>query len=201
MSPTPKQVCSLSGIKWRTSTFSGWLSQRHVTSSCLLLKVQKFHGGVDNRGTGIVFPLKNQRNTTKDQLASPYGSFLTQLQEWFSSDNQCVALGQSLVPKCVERHPTVFRAHKGIGRTLPGWPTVTTKPQYGNVMLGSKVGQPQGCGAEQASWCYFFSVTATLSQHCHTAEDCLHSSCYQLILWGCISGYKWLKTYLSSTMG
>ena len=175
MSPTPKQVCSVSGIKWRTSPLSGWIRPKTCQKK-LVLKVQIFHGSVDNRGTGIRFLLKNQRNTTKDQLASPFGSFLTQLQEWFSSDNQCIALGQSLVPKCVEGHSTVFRAHKEIGRTTP------QNLDMEMLCWGAKWDNHKGKVSKRPANTILQCDSNSFPTLPHCAEDCLHPSCYQLLL-------------------
>ena len=41
-----------------------WLIRPRACQKQLVLRVQKFHSSVDNRGTGIMFLLKNQRNTT-----------------------------------------------------------------------------------------------------------------------------------------
>ena len=68
---TPKQVCIVFGTKSRTSTLSGliWLK---ACRKQFLLEVQKFHGGVDDRGTGITFQMKIQKSTTRDQLLSSF---------------------------------------------------------------------------------------------------------------------------------
>ena len=65
-------------------------------------------------------PTEEPKEYYKYQLVFPFESFLTQLQERFSSEHQRVAHGLSLVPKCFEGHSTVFRAHKEISRTLQG---------------------------------------------------------------------------------
>ena len=151
-------VCRHKGEDFHTQ----WLIRPKVCQKQLVLKVQKLHGGVNNRGTGIILLLKNQRNTTKDHLASPFGSFVTQLQDRFSSDHQRVALVLSLVPKYFEGHSAVFRAHKGIGRNLQEKPTIiTTKPWYGNVMLGS--GTTTRVRYQTSQPILVFSVTASLS--------------------------------------
>ena len=100
----------------------------------------------------------------KRSIASPFGSFLTQLQERFSSDHQRIALGLSLVPKCFEGHSTGFRAHKEIGRTLQGW---STYHHHETLIWKCYVGERSGtttrvrCRTSQPI--LFFSVTATLS--------------------------------------
>ena len=63
--PTLKRVCSVSKIELRTSTLSDsiWLK---ACQKQFVLRVQKCHGGADDSGAGIMFLLKNHRNTTKD---------------------------------------------------------------------------------------------------------------------------------------
>ena len=80
----------------------------------------EFHIGMDYRSIGLMFLLKNQRNTTKDPLLFLFlDHLLTQLQEQFSSDHQRVALGLSLVPSVMKDTSQWSEHVMEFGKTLP----------------------------------------------------------------------------------
>ena len=123
-------------------------------------------------------PTEEPKEYYKRSIASPFGSFLTQLQERFSSDNQCVALGAYPWSQTVMKDTLQCSEH--IKKLTELYKADLPSPQNLDMEMLSGTTARVRCRISQPI--KFFSVTATLSQHCHKAEDCLHPSCYQLLL-------------------